>query len=711
MNRKMCLFLVSGAACSVTALAQVAVPGPKLVPGPDGEGVVTTPVRGFVELPFGGTEGESYGERAPGFVLDNLGGSSAFFASTSKAFIFNNSHMDEFTFNPGPWATAAVREIDQFQFAWFTQSYTGPSPAFDHIVNFYDNLTPNYTGADILDPDGAGPLPRATPTRSIRVPHPTGAFPDPTGGAWTAVSIVNLGGTDQPARINLTSDKFVVEIKAVAPGTDQLCFYDSAAFAGASLFQAANATPNTLFVGHWLESRPISPGNFISEDHARDMNGDGTFAGQAAVIVGGGFDATTVLRDRRVSRVNATRPRSAAISIRGDIVVPPPFVTLDLTTGGCLADGDRTVTTPSRAPGAFQIIKFCLSGDATDDQRRFLDIVGDPGDADNMVALYNNSGALASLEAADDNSGDGSTVPALSFGIGRRAKPFTGGVPLDGRNGELLAGTFFLVVGGPGSGFGDGFNFAPGDVSLDGGGSSTVKLTTNTNAGALAPSIPPDPADYGGDTRTVPPSSTGADQQPDALRPMWNKFTLCEDLNTPGEFLDIDMGRTTNPDDTDTGIFLFDKDGNLVATNDDAGATIFTSQLSFGEASTPARTPSVAGADSLNNQDGTLPAGDYYIATALLTFSTSGDRWHVRAESGSSIPQKLDILTNVDCLAGCPCAADYDGSGGTPDAGDIDAFFSDWLLGEAKADADCSGGTPDAGDIDTFFAQWLAGGC
>jgi uncharacterized membrane protein len=61
--------------------------------------------------------------------------------------------------------------------------------------------------------------------------------------------------------------------------------------------------------------------------------------------------------------------------------------------------------------------------------------------------------------------------------------------------------------------------------------------------------------------------------------------------------------------------------------------------------------------------------------------------------------------------SGCPCFADFDGSGGTPDAGDIDAFFTTWLLGDPAADADCSGGTPDAGDIDAFFTQWLAGGC
>jgi hypothetical protein len=67
------------------------------------------------------------------------------------------------------------------------------------------------------------------------------------------------------------------------------------------------------------------------------------------------------------------------------------------------------------------------------------------------------------------------------------------------------------------------------------------------------------------------------------------------------------------------------------------------------------------------------------------------------------------VLTGID--AGCPCPADFDNSGGTPDASDIDAFFIAWLAGDASADADCSGGTPDAGDIDTFFSQWLNGGC
>lgn len=59
----------------------------------------------------------------------------------------------------------------------------------------------------------------------------------------------------------------------------------------------------------------------------------------------------------------------------------------------------------------------------------------------------------------------------------------------------------------------------------------------------------------------------------------------------------------------------------------------------------------------------------------------------------------------------CPCRADFDASGGTPDITDIDAFIAAWLFGEPVADVDCSGGTPDVQDIRAFFDLWLAGGC
>lgn len=55
------------------------------------------------------------------------------------------------------------------------------------------------------------------------------------------------------------------------------------------------------------------------------------------------------------------------------------------------------------------------------------------------------------------------------------------------------------------------------------------------------------------------------------------------------------------------------------------------------------------------------------------------------------------------------CVGDFDCSGGTPDAGDIEAFFAAWLAGDEKADTDGSGFTPDVTDIAAFFDAFLAG--
>jgi hypothetical protein len=90
-----------------------------------------------------------------------------------------------------------------------------------------------------------------------------------------------------------------------------------------------------------------------------------------------------------------------------------------------------------------------------------------------------------------------------------------------------------------------------------------------------------------------------------------------------------------------------------------------------------------------------------------------GFQWSLTLAPGEERTLTTAVAINMTAFPppACPCSADFDNSGGTPDAGDIDVFFAAWLSGEATADADCSGGTPDAGDIDTFFAQWLAGGC
>lgn len=99
--------------------------------------------------------------------------------------------------------------------------------------------------------------------------------------------------------------------------------------------------------------------------------------------------------------------------------------------------------------------------------------------------------------------------------------------------------------------------------------------------------------------------------------------------------------------------------------------------------------------------------------TSILTIATvgTGDAGRYRAILRNDCGQIISVPIVVVVRPCPPCAADFDESGGTPDSGDIDEFFSAWLVGELCADVDCSGGTPDAGDIDEFFGEWLAGGC
>jgi YVTN family beta-propeller protein len=80
-------------------------------------------------------------------------------------------------------------------------------------------------------------------------------------------------------------------------------------------------------------------------------------------------------------------------------------------------------------------------------------------------------------------------------------------------------------------------------------------------------------------------------------------------------------------------------------------------------------------------------------------------------ERRTGIDRDADGTLDGDEIVVCPCPADFDGSGGTPDSGDIEAFFNAWLIGSASADVNCSDGTPDSSDVSDFFEAWLNGGC
>jgi hypothetical protein len=101
-----------------------------------------------------------------------------------------------------------------------------------------------------------------------------------------------------------------------------------------------------------------------------------------------------------------------------------------------------------------------------------------------------------------------------------------------------------------------------------------------------------------------------------------------------------------------------------------------------------------------------LPAG-FIISEATAIVIDGG----TTTITGSAYSNRTGHNHAVMWVASCPCPADFNGSGGTPDGADIADFFASWLIGDPSADADCSGGTPDAADITVFFLAWLAGSC
>jgi subtilisin-like proprotein convertase family protein len=156
-----------------------------------------------------------------------------------------------------------------------------------------------------------------------------------------------------------------------------------------------------------------------------------------------------------------------------------------------------------------------------------------------------------------------------------------------------------------------------------------------------------------------------------------------------------------------TAIILADRPGSASNTgNNFCNTTFDDSALTSIQTITPAAAP---------YSDAYRPASPL---AALLCENPNGT-WRLRCrdmsspDAGTLRAWSLLITTTLPavCEPFCPCPADFNASGGTPDTADIDAFFNAWLVGEPAADTDCSGGTPDTQDIDAFFNAWLRGGC
>ncbi|MCX5691658.1 MAG: hypothetical protein NTV94_18010, partial [Planctomycetota bacterium] len=553
-----------------------------------------------------------------------------------------------FSFSPGPGATTNPISITALGFA-VDQAGTGaqtPSSSFTLRVSFF------------LDPVG-GPA-----VTALALP----ATPDATiTGDFNNFSTPGYISFYAGAPIALTAPLTLGSATKLPQG-----FYT------VEIFQLGSTTVRNTEVGPSL--RGLVAPNPGSNDGVRwaDANNDGIFL------------ATEGLG-------SLTNRRNVYLNLQGDVPPPPPPSFVDV---GCLADG-LTTRTNVVAGGAVQFYKICLNGDATANARQYLSIDTNGSSAPAAIGIYNTLGVVAGLDGNDEGSGD-SGAAQMSFGIGRHAGTGTA-QQLDGRAGGLLAGEYYVAVGGAGTTFGGSFSTSAGPV----GGTMTVNFRTNTNGGALPPAVAPTiPSGNDLDVLTAP-GAPGVVFTIPALGTHWYKFNLCSDITAP-LFLDIDFFQTAGIADPQT--YLFDSNGNVVITSDDS-ATTSRPQLSFGDAGP--RTQS-GGPDAFTGQSGaTLAAGTYYLGTGLFSTVSTNDRWDLRGTSGSSLSYQVNFWTNLDsstCGAACPaCAADYNIDGGV-DGADIAAFFPDWEASATCADVNQDGGV-DGGDIESFFAVWEAGGC
>lgn len=138
-----------------------------------------------------------------------------------------------------------------------------------------------------------------------------------------------------------------------------------------------------------------------------------------------------------------------------------------ITSAGLTLGGFTTL------PGTVGWFKFSLENSATVAGGTFLDIDTVNSTGDTEIALYRADGALV---ASDDDDGPGLTSQ-LTFGAGTRPSAGGNGLPYNGRDGELVFGTYYLAVSSYDSTFADGWNVTAGGANVP---DTRVRINSNT---------------------------------------------------------------------------------------------------------------------------------------------------------------------------------------------------------------------------------------
>ena len=405
-------------------------------------------------------------------------------------------------------------------------------------------------------------------------------------------------------------------------------------------------------------------------------------------------------------------------NVLGDLAVPPPAGVTNLGTLAACTPVLQNAVVPINGVTWYQFTVPNGTGFngvfAVDNEALTIDTEGTITPIDSVLALYDDRGNLIIVE--DDDGTDFNSQ--MSFGIGRWNGPGNG-LQYDGRDLGLAAGSYIVGVTSfaPGLTFDDNFIVTGTNPTAD---AVTLNINLYNNTCLPAVSLPPVSQDLG---QINSPgllsdslSSTGAGG---GLR--WFKFSTCAEIADPAKFFDVDFSVST----ADLVAVLFNSSGNQIAFSDDADANpaiapdYFLPQLSFGNVG-----PRVGGgldALPLAGQNGTLPAGEYYLAVGAFPLFTlpaaaglASDRFHAAAFN-PAVPVLMQFFASTDqaiedCGSACPvCPADYNQDGGVT-GDDIAAFFADFEAGGGCSDTNLDGGIT-GDDIAAFFTAFESGGC
>lgn len=353
---------------------------------------------------------------------------------------------------------------------------------------------------------------------------------------------------------------------------------------------------------------------------------------------------------------------SLTITLDDEFVPPPPppgpGSAEDLGTIGSGTTLTRSsVSTPG--PYAFRWYRFTAPSGLTPTGGVYLDIdtndsLVDLTQTDTEIGLFRPDGTLV---ATDDDDGLG-LAGLLSFGTGTRAG--SEDFAYYGQDGPLAAGEYYLVIAPWDAAFSNGFG-----VTSDSTAEGSYNL--RVSSGADSPNTPPAAIDLGtisepGVTRTGLSLSAGSI--------VWLRFELPEPAEV-SKFLDLDTEGSLLSPSNDTIAALFNEFGALVAWDDDDGSGRL-SQLSFGGGST---TPTVGSGRDYAGQEGSLPAGVYYVGvTGFGSTVVGAGAWAIG--TAHELSGTLTVRLHTNAVYTPPgCEADFN------DDGFVDFFdFDDFVV-------------------------------